>query len=160
MVMEKTETLVSMDELVPIIREVISMGRSVQIFPRGISMLPMLRQVIDSVVLAPVPPKLKRYDIPLYRRDNGQYVLHRIVRVDDTYTCVGDNQFIAEPGLRHDQMIAVVTAFYSGNKKHDITETGYLLYCYLWDYSRVFRRFFVRAWGWLSRHVKASAGKQ
>lgn len=79
-------------------------------------MLPMLRQGVDSVVLFPLPEKLKKYDLPLYQRDNGQYVLHRVVKSGASYTCIGDNQFDYETGLRHVQMIALVTAFYRGGQ--------------------------------------------
>ena len=117
-------------------------------------MLPMLRQGIDSVVLAPVPGKLRKYDLPLYRRENGKYVLHRIVDAGCTYTCMGDNQFVPEPGLRQDQMIAVVTAFYRGEKKHSVSEPGYRLYCRIWHYSRPLRKFWRRGMGWIRRHLK------
>lgn len=116
-------------------------------------MLPMLRQGIDAVVISPLPKRLCKYDLPLYQRENGQYVLHRIVKAGDTYTCVGDNQFQLESGLRQDQMIAVVTAFTRGNAKHSVKEPGYWLYCRLWHYSRPVRKFWRRCVGWLRRHM-------
>ena len=150
----KVESIETMEQLMPLIRECLSMGQSVRICPMGISMLPMLRQGIDSVVLSPVPERLKKYDLPLYQRDDGKYILHRIIRVEDTYTCMGDNQFVPEPGLRHDQMIAVVTAFYRGERKHTVSEPGYQIYCRLWHYSRPLRRFWRRGKGWLRRRFK------
>ena len=77
-------------------------------------MMPMIRQGIDNVILTAAPERLKKYDLPLYQRGNGQYVLHRIVEAGECYTCVGDNQFELERGLRHDQMIAVMVAFTRG----------------------------------------------
>ena len=117
-------------------------------------MLPMLRQGIDSVVLSPLPEQLKKYDLPLYQRSSGQFVLHRIVEVGDSYTCLGDNQFEKEPGIRHDQMIAVVTAFTRGDKRHSVNEPGYWLYCRVWYHSRHIRHFWRRGVGWLGRHLK------
>ncbi len=128
-----------LEQLMPIIQEQLREGKCVRFSPRGTSMLPMLRQGIDSVVLSPLPEKLKKYDIPLYQRDNEQYVLHRIVKVGDTYTCRGDNQFVIESGIRHDQMIAVVTAFTRGEKEYSVIEPGYRFYCCVWHYSRPFR---------------------
>lgn len=151
--MKTKETFAPMEELVPLIQEALSEGQTVQISPRGISMLPMLRQGIDSVVLSPVPDDLKKYDLPLYQRENGKYVLHRIVDAGCTYTCMGDNQFTPEPGLCRDQMIAVVTAFYRGEKKHSVSEPGYWLYCRIWHYSRPLRRFWRRGMGWIRRHL-------
>ena len=114
----------------------------------------MLRQGKDSVVLSPLPEKLKKYDLPLYQRDNGQYVLHRVVEAGETYTCVGDNQFALENGLRHDQMIALVTAFDRGEKSHSVEEWQYKLYCRLWHISRPVRHFWRRGMGFLRRCLK------
>ena len=132
----------NLDEIMPIIKERLANGDFVRFSPRGTSMLPMLRQGIDSVVLSPLPAKLKKYDIPLYKRDNGQFVLHRIVKVDENYTCVGDNQFCLEKGIRHDQMIAVVTEFYRENRRISVNSLSYKVYCRLWHFSRPLRYVF------------------
>lgn len=138
----------------PLVKETLELGQSVRLYPRGISMLPMLRQDIDSVLLSPITRKLKKYELPFYCRDNGKYVLHRIVEVGETYTCIGDNQFQLEPGLRHDQMIAVVTAFYRGEREIRCSSLGYQIYCRVWHYSRPVRHFWRRGIGWLRRHLK------
>ena len=143
----------SMEELAPLMMERLAAGQSVLFSPKGVSMLPMLRQDRDSVVLSPLPERLKKYDLPLYRRENGQYVLHRIVKTGETFTCLGDNQFAPEPGLTRDQMIGVVTGFYRDEQFHDVREWGYRLYCRVWHHSRHLRRFWRRAKGWLRRHL-------
>lgn len=144
-----------LEQIMPLIRERLAEGCSVRLSPRGISMLPMLRQGRDSVVLSPLPERLKKYDLPLYQREDGKYILHRIVQVSDDYTCMGDNQFVKEPGVSHAQMIAVVTAFYRGNKLHNVTEPTYRVYCRVWCLSRPLRRFWRRGVNWLRRHVRA-----
>ena len=149
-----TEYQARMDDLIPIFRERLAAGQCIRFSPRGISMLPMLRQGIDSVVLSPVPEKLKKYDIPLYQRDDGKYILHRIVKVGETYTCIGDNQFDYETGVRHDQVIAVVTSFTRGQRLHSVNELPYRLYCRFWHYSRGLRHFWRRGIGWLKRHIR------
>lgn len=142
----------SMEQMVPLMAEVLAQGRSVRFSPKGVSMLPMLRQGKDSVVLSPAPERLRIYDIPLYRRDNGQYVLHRIIATGDTYTCMGDHQFRPEPGIRADQIIGVVTAFYRVERRIPVTSPGYRIYCRFWHHTRPLRRFFRRSMGWLRRH--------
>ena len=103
-------------------------------------MLPMLRQGIDSVVLSPVTGKLKKYDIPLYVRENGHYILHRIIDArGDTYTCVGDNQFEKEYGVEQSSILAVVSEFTRNGKSHSVNEFGYKAYCKFWYYSRPIR---------------------
>jgi len=152
---EKTTTSVSLDTIMPLIREQLAAGESVKFSPRGISMLPMLRQGVDSIVLSPLPPQLKKYDIPLYQRASGAYVLHRIVAVEDgSYTMMGDNQFVAEKGIAHSQLIGVVTAFYRGEKKHNVTDFSYRIYCVLWCKSRKIRHFCTRAVNKIKRTLK------
>ena len=152
--MQKTEYEIQLEQLMHLFLEQFAQGKSVKFAPRGISMLPMLRQGIDCVILSPLPGKLQKYDLPLYRRDDGKYVLHRVVEAGETYTCMGDNQFVPEPGLRHDQMIALVTGFTRGERMHQVTEPMYRLYCRLWHYSRPVRHFWRRGIGWLRRHLK------
>ena len=144
---------VSMDELVPLFQAQLSAGQSVRFSPTGTSMLPMLHHGTDSVVLSPVPEKLRKYDLPLYKRRNGQYVLHRVVAVGDTYTCMGDNQFVPEPGLAHEQMIGIVTAFTRNGREYPVRHKGYQLYCRLWYHSRHLRRFCRRGIACLKRHL-------
>ncbi len=136
----------------PLIRERLAAGQSVRIYPRGISMLPMLVEDRDSVVLSPLPEKLKKYDLPLYQRANGQFVLHRIVKAEDTYTCIGDNQVYLEAGLAHEQMIAVVSSFNRNGREYKVTDLAYRLYCVFWHHTRFFRR----AW----RGAKHQVGKR
>lgn len=143
-----------LNDLMPLIREQLAGSKTVRFSPNGTSMLPMLRQGLDSVTLAPLPEKLRKYDLPLYQRENGQYVLHRIVTVGENYTCMGDNQFVKEQGLRHDQMIAIVTGFSRGGREHSVTELPYRLYCRFWHYSRPLRRVWRGGIGWLRRHLK------
>ena len=54
---EKTRHL---EDLMPLIRERLAVGQSVKFSPRGNSMLPMLRQGVDSVVLSPLPERLQK----------------------------------------------------------------------------------------------------
>lgn len=142
--------VIQLDELMPIIRERLAAGESVRFSPHGTSMLPMLKDGRDQVIISPLPDKLKKYDLPLYQRKNGQYVLHRIVKVRDTYTCIGDNQFVTEPGLCHEQMIAVVTGFIRKGKEYSTECLRYKAYCRFWCAVRPFRYCWIRALSFLS----------
>lgn len=152
--MEVRECYTELNNLMPLFRERLAAGQKIQFSPRGVSMLPMLRQGLDSVILSPVPEKLQKYDLPLYQRDDGKYILHRVVRVEDTYTCIGDNQFIYEHGLRHDQMIALVTAFTRGEREISVKNPGYRLYCRIWHHSRRARHFLRRVKNKLGRMLR------
>ena len=144
------ENETSLAKQLPHLQELLRSGKAVFIKPNGTSMLPMLRQGIDGVVLCAVPENLRKYDLPLYRRDNGMFVMHRIVKVGKTYTCVGDNQFHLEKGLRQDQMIAVVTGFYRGDRYYPVSALSYQIYCRFWHYTRFIRR----VWRAVKRRIK------
>ena len=149
----RVENIEKMEELMPLIVESLQSGQSIRFSPRGVSMLPMIRQGIDTVVISPVVEKLRKYDIPLYKRDDGKYVLHRVVGVSNTYTCIGDNQFVRESGIRHDQLVAVVTAFYRGEKACSVKHPLYRIYCHLWHWTRPMRHFLRRAKRWIRRQL-------
>ena len=57
----------------------------------GVSMLPMLKEGRDSIVVRPAEGRLSPLDVALYRRGES-YVLHRVVAVrKDRYIMRGDN---------------------------------------------------------------------
>lgn len=145
------EKSVRLEALMDVIGECLANGQTVKFMPKGTSMLPMLRQGKDSVILAPLPEQLKLYDIPLYRRKNGQYVLHRIVKTGATYTCMGDNQFEPEENVEKEQMLAVVTGFVRDGREHSVKEWSYQIYCRGWHYSRWVRRIFRHGRNLISR---------
>jgi hypothetical protein len=141
---------IRLDDAMEIIKEKLDSGFEVTFSPHGVSMLPFLKSGRDTVTLSPAPERLKRYDIPLYKRENGQYVLHRIVRVGDTYTCVGDNQLYLEKGIRHDQIIAVVTSCVRNGKKISPNSLKWRAYAVFWCNTRLIRRAFAA----ISRRLK------
>ena len=155
----RIEAVPQMEDLMPLLKEALAAGRSVRFSPTGFSMLPMLRQGIDSVELSPISGRLKKYDLPLYQRESGKYILHRIVAAEDTYSCMGDNQFVVENGVRQDQLIAVVTAFYRGERRYSIESPIYRLYCRFWHCSRPVRHLWKRGKNWLARHLTGKAGQ-
>ena len=153
------ETSVRLAQLLPLMQERLAAGESVQFTPQGTSMRPTIYGGRDQVILSPLPPKLKKYDLPLYRRDNGQFVLHRIVEVGECYTCVGDNQFALETGVREDQMIALTTGFYRKGRYCRVDSAGYQLYCRIWHWSRPVRGFIQRCFYGVARRIKKILGK-
>lgn len=116
---------VPMEELVPLVTEVISSGREFRLYPRGKSMLPTIVEGTDSVILA-VPEALQVMDAVLYVRANGQYVLHRIVALRDTdCDMCGDNQCTIEKGVPRTSILAKVTAIYHGECRVEVTDRSY-----------------------------------
>lgn len=90
---------------------VMETGTAAPLVISGNSMSPFLVHGRDTVYLTPPPNRLKKGDMILYRRASGSYVLHRICAVEgDTFCLIGDAQQEKEPGIRRDQVIALVTA--------------------------------------------------
>ncbi|MDY3854306.1 MAG: S24/S26 family peptidase [Butyribacter sp.] len=87
--------------------ELLKEGRSVKLMVAGNSMAPFLAHGRDEVMLSPVEGELKKGDIVLYQRDNGEYILHRIRKIKDRkYEIIGDGQRRGECFVRRDQIIA------------------------------------------------------
>lgn len=133
---------VSLEELYPIMCEVIESGGEFSFITRGTSMMPMLRNGVDTIVLKKAPEKLKKFQIPLYRRADGSFVLHRIVAVkDDGYTLVGDNQTLYEYGVKHSQVEAVAVAYIKDGVRHELGTFKDKLYVLKIRLRRALRRF-------------------
>ena len=99
----------------------------------GDSMLPLIREGKDLLIIEPPQGRLKKYDIPLYRRDSGQYVLHRIVQVRETdYICCGDNRTHRESGVTDRQIIGVLTGLVRGGRELSVRDPRLRLYARLW----------------------------
>ncbi len=132
---------VAIDDVINIIVEKINNGGTVTFTPKGKSMLPMLRDGEDVVVLSKPKGRLHLFDIPFYKRSNGTYVLHRIVNFDSdgSYVLCGDNQFELEHGIKDSDIIGVVTAFYRKGKAYRVNSFSYRLYINFWFYTRFFR---------------------
>ena len=136
---------VNLDDVIELMTEKLQAGGTVAFTPHGTSMLPMLRDGEDVVVLKSAEGRrLHLFDVPLYRRDNGQYVLHRVLDFcrDGSYIMCGDNQFAMEKGIRDDQIIAVMTGFFRKGRAYTTQSLFYRLYINFWYYTRPFRRAF------------------
>ena len=120
-----------MREIYPVLREVIDSGGEFRLSPRGTSMLPLLREGRDSVVLV-AKGDLKKRQICLYRRPDGSFVLHRILSFDKAGQPIfcGDNQIKREYGIKSEDVIAVAAAVYRGEKRKSVTALSFRLYSF------------------------------
>lgn len=123
---------VSLEEIYPIIKEKLENGGTVQLPITGTSMLPLLIQSRDSVIISPVE-KLNINDIVFYRRNDGHFVLHRIVGKDEKgYILCGDNQVKKEYGITNQNIIGVVTELHIKGKIIKSDNAKYVKYCKFW----------------------------
>lgn len=110
---------------------------------KGVSMLPIIRQDRDLMILRKKQPneRCKKYDVAVYIRPPHDYVLHRIVKVENGgYVFLGDNCINLEPGIREEQVIAVMTDFVHKGKQISVENGGYKLYSRVWYFLYPLRR--------------------
>lgn len=130
----------SAEELAPVILEVIEKEGSFRLFPKGESMRPTICQGEDSVLLV-APENLKKYDIVFYKRQNGQYVIHRIMKINDhSLTLAGDNQFFTEQGVKKERVIAKVGGIYKGERLIKADSLNYKIKSFLLVSTKPLRR--------------------
>lgn len=123
----------------------------------GVSMMPLLRQHRDVMVIGRVPEgeRLKKYDAPLYKRRNGQYILHRILEVrEKDYVVCGDNCWQKER-VTDAQILGVLQAVVRDGREIPVTDKKYLWYVHLWcDFYPIRARLF-----WCRDKAKRALGK-
>lgn len=113
----------------------------------GTSMYPLLKEKSDSVHLIKINRKLKKNDVILYKRNNGQYVLHRLVKIKNgNYVFCGDNQCQKEYGIKDQNIIAIMEGYYKKEKYCSINSFKYKIYILTVKVKRPFKWiiFFVK----------------
>ena len=96
-------------------------------------MAPLIQQGRDLLVIERAQGRLKKYDVPLYRRDSGQYVLHRILKVrKNDYVMCGDNRYKKEFGVSDSQIIGVLTTIIRNGRELSVNDKQYRIYVHLW----------------------------
>ena len=105
---EEVSKKIGDDGLVKIILYKLSCGEKVALTVTGNSMLPFLADGRDKVILQKIEKLPKKGDIVFYRRKNGAYVLHRVVkRKGDLFYFSGDAQLRVEGPVGKGQLLAV-----------------------------------------------------
>ena len=119
---------ISLKEIWPVMREVIESDGQFTFCPHGTSMMPLIREGVDKVVLVKAS-NLKCNDVVFYQRDNGQFVLHRIVKMKNgEYIMCGDNQFMLEYGIFNKHILAKMKAFVRDGETVDESNPKYRKY--------------------------------
>ena len=95
----------------------------------GVSMRPLIKQDRDISIISKPTGRLKKFDVALYKRPNGQYVLHRVVKVlENGYVILGDNCVSKEYNIKDSQILGVLTSLVRNGKEIDLNSFGYKLY--------------------------------
>ena len=120
----------------------------------GVSMMPLLRQRKDLIEIQKKPRRCKKYDVVLYKR-NGQYILHRILRVLPTgYLIAGDNNFFVERDITDADILGVMKRVVRNGKDITMDDPLYRLYVHLWCDCYPLRMFLLRGKAFISQHLR------
>ena len=121
----------------------------------GDSMMPLIKQGRDVLIIQKNDGRLKKYDIPLYQRDSGQYVLHRILKVrENEYIICGDNRCHKETGITDRHIIGLLTGIIRNGREISVTDFRYRVYVHLWcDFFPV-RVFLIKVRDFLKRRLE------
>lgn len=124
---------------------------------KGVSMMPLLRQDQDLLVIEKCnPTSLKKYDAVLFVRKNQKknYVLHRILKVnpDGSYWIVGDHCSSGER-VEPEQILGKLVQIKRNGKTIEVTDKAYLFYVHLWCDFYPIRFFLLRSKNFIYRVV-------
>lgn len=133
---------VSFRDLQPIISETISRGDSFTFTAFGNSMKPTIRGGMDRVTLSPIDAPIKKNDILFYQRDNGDFILHRAIRVSENQILFcGDNQYGIESITNPNAILAKLTCIERDGKAIKPDSFFQRLYVTLLPMKRAYLRF-------------------
>lgn len=108
----------------------------------GVSMLPMLKNRRDTIVVTAKSGRLAPLDVALYKRGDA-YILHRVLEVkEDGYIIRGDNCY-SDEDVPEESVIGVLTEFFRKDKHIYCTDEKYLKYVERRLKTYKIRRFFV-----------------
>jgi len=120
------------ERMSPLEREIASEKPTVA-FTVGDSMEPLLYNRSTRVVIVKADRELKRNELPMYKRPNGQFVMHRIIKADaDYYYTRGDNRTGLERVPKH-WVQGVVTEIYRKKNHFTVDDKGYRGYVTVWN---------------------------
>lgn len=135
------------ETVLSVLRERIKSGKTADLTVTGSSMTPFLVSGRDSVELAAIKAEPEKGDVVFYRRDNGTFVLHRVVKKDKNgFYFAGDSQTFVEGPVRGDQLIAVCVSFCRKGSKITGHEARWIIYDFLWRLVLRFRPVILTAW--------------
>lgn len=128
-----TKKVLSTKELMPLISDILKTAECVRFTVKGNSMYPLLRGNRDEVEVVKCD-SIGKYDIVLYKRNDGSYVLHRVLKKDnETLSIAGDFESELEHPVYENQVIAKVdNIIRDGIKVISCKSNAYKLYCVVW----------------------------
>lgn len=140
----------------PVIEEILDTRKRVRITVTGMSMYPFLRSNKDSVELERTNvSQIRLGDILLVLMEDGQYILHRVIRKKkNAFYLNGDAQKTLEgPVLAH-QVIAKVVAVRRNEKNISCSSPIWKILSCLWIIAFPIRLLIIKSYSLVRRFLK------
>lgn len=125
------------------VEQLLKDGQSVELYPQGYSMYPLVIPGRDRVVIAPFIRQrdhIRKGDVLLYRRVGSILVLHRVCGVNAKGVFfVGDNQKEVEGPIAYSQILGRAEAFVRKGHRISVHHPIYVFCTGLWLFLRPVR---------------------
>ncbi len=107
---------------------------------QGTSMLPLIREKKDILIIKPIR-HINRFDIILTKRPSGRFLLHRVMKNcnDGTYVICGDNSTKCDYRIKEDEIIGVLESIIRNGRTISFCSLTYRMYVLIWC-----KLFFIR----------------
>lgn len=129
-------------EIFELIRERVEAGGTAKLVVTGRSMEPLFKDGLTVVELS-APRKIKKYDIVLYVRPDGNVVLHRVVKLrGEVLWLRGDNEVVTEVGILARFVAAVAVFAETDGKRTKLYGLRHRMYGLGRSLRRTFKRTF------------------
>ena len=155
--MNASKKLVKKEKLSELISETIKYENGVfYLTVTGTSMTPTLYSDSSFVALVSVERKpVRKYDIVLFKRDNGDIVLHRVIKIlsDGQLLINGDSQVWTET-VKAENIIAVVKSYNKNNRTVKCSGIRFFCKSAVWCLLRPFRPKIFRLSATLKRFIR------
>lgn len=125
---------VDIQEYMPVLIGLLAEGREVNMLVSGNSMRPFLADKRDTIIISPPDGSFSRGDMVFYRRENGQYIMHRVHHIgpDGGLYMVGDAQVYIEGPISREQVFGVVRKVIRKGKLVDQRDPGWAFFEKVW----------------------------
>lgn len=133
--------------LLPQVGRLLEEGMEVTMSVKGFSMLPFIVGGRDSVVLKKYSVSPERLDIVLALTTAGNYVVHRVVKVEgDMLTLMGDGNLKGTERCAVANVLGKVVAVEYAGRKYNPYSPTMLCLSKVWIFLKPFRRYILAVW--------------
>lgn len=98
---------------------------------------------ISDIVFLKKEDILKKYDIVLFKDEKGNYIIHRIVKINrknKTIDTLGDNNIMKEKNISFDNVYGVVVSYIHKKKKYNRDTFKFYLTGFIYTHNGLIKR--------------------